>query len=134
MATSREVYYGTGRRKTSVARVYVFPGNKKGEIIINGKPLKQYFGRAVGDMIIHQPINCVNLGGKLLVKAMVKGGGPSSQVGAVRHGLARALIKYNSEFRPPLKKAGYLTRDDRSVERKKIGLHKARKAPQYSKR
>ncbi len=127
-----EIHYGTGRRKTSTARVYITSGD--GNIIINGKELKQYFGRAVSDMIIHQPLKCVNMENKIDVKAMVKGGGPSSQVGAVRHGLTRALMKLNIDFRPALKAAGYVTRDDRKVERKKVGLHKARKAPQYSKR
>ena len=127
-----EIYYGTGRRKTSTARVYIQRG--KGETTINGRPLKQYFGRAVSDMIIRQPLKCVDMENMITIRAMVKGGGASSQVGAVRHGLTRALMELNSDFRPLLKKAGYVTRDDRSVERKKVGLHKARKAPQYSKR
>ena len=125
-------YYGTGRRKTSTARVFLKPGT--GQISINGRTVEDYFGREVNRMILRQPFQCIEVEDKFDVRATVRGGGSSSQVGAIRHGLTRALIEYNIDYRPALKKAGYVTRDDRKVERKKIGLHKARKAPQYSKR
>ncbi|MGA1846060.1 30S ribosomal protein S9 [Deferribacter abyssi] len=127
-----EYYYGTGRRKTSVARVFLKPGN--GNITVNGKTLDEYFERPTLKMIILQPLETVNAIGKFDFYITVKGGGKSGQAGAVRHGIARALVAYNEEFRPALKKKGFLTRDPRMVERKKYGKPKARKSPQFSKR
>ncbi|MGR8933832.1 MAG: 30S ribosomal protein S9 [Gammaproteobacteria bacterium] len=125
-------YYGTGRRKSAVARVYAKAGS--GKITINKKTIDVYFGRKTDQMVACQPLECVNLAGKVDVDVIVNGGGPSGQAGAIRHGLARALIEYDENLRSPLRKAGYVTRDARIVERKKVGLHKARKRPQYSKR
>ncbi len=130
MASS--IYYGTGRRKSAIARVYARPGT--GKITVNQSSLEEYFGRKTDQMISRQPLQCVEMDGKLDVTITVTGGGPSGQAGAIRHGLTRALIDYDETFRPPLRQAGYVTRDAREVERKKIGLHKARKRPQYSKR
>jgi small subunit ribosomal protein S9 len=124
--------YATGRRKTSVARVWVKPG--KGEITVNGKNFKEYFARPVLQLLLTQPLEISGVRTRYDIVATVKGGGLSGQAGAVRHGLSHALCKAEPELRPPLKKAGMLTRDARMVERKKYGLHKARKRPQYSKR
>ncbi len=125
-------YYGTGRRKSAIARVYATSGT--GKITINSQSIEQYFGRKTDQMISRQPLECVDMTDKFDVNVIVKGGGPSGQAGAIRHGLARALMEYDEALRPSLRKAGYVTRDARIVERKKVGLHKARKRPQYSKR
>lgn len=125
-------HYGTGRRKTSAARVFLKPG--KGRILINGRPLDEYFGRVTSRMIVRQPLEVVNQLDSLDVSITVNGGGTTGQAGAIRHGLARALIEYDTVNRVPLRKAGFVTRDARAVERKKVGLHKARRGPQYSKR
>ena len=125
-------YYGTGRRKSSTARVFIKQGS--GNMTINGKSLEQYFGRPTARMIVAQPLELLELTGKFDIYVTVTGGGISGQAGAVRHGLTRALMQYDESFRPALRKAGYVTRDARAVERKKVGLHKARKRPQYSKR
>ena len=125
-------YYGTGRRKTSVARVRLVPG--EGNIIVNDRPLVEYFGLKTLELIIKQPLNITDTLGKYDVLAQVGGGGTTGQAGAVRHGIARALLKIDGDFRPPLKKAGLLTRDPREKERRKYGLKKARKASQFSKR
>ena len=125
-------YYGTGRRKTSVARVRLVPG--EGNVIINNRELKDYFGLKTLELIIKQPLNLTETIGKYDVLAKVEGGGPSGQAGAIRHGIARALLKVDIEYRPALKKAGFLTRDPREKERRKYGLKKARKASQFSKR
>jgi small subunit ribosomal protein S9 len=125
-------YYGTGRRKTAVARVYASSGS--GKITINDLSIEQYFGRKTDQMIARQPLSLLEKNSDFDVKVIVKGGGPSGQAGAIRHGLTRALIEYDETLRPVLRKAGYVTRDSREVERKKVGLHKARKRPQYSKR
>ncbi|MBU6469773.1 MAG: 30S ribosomal protein S9 [Gammaproteobacteria bacterium] len=124
--------YGTGRRKTSTARVFLKPG--KGRILINGQPLDEYFGRVTSRMIVRQPLEAVNQTDSLDVSVTVTGGGNTGQAGAIRHGLARALIDYDAVHRAALRKAGFVTRDARAVERKKVGLHKARRGPQYSKR
>ena len=126
-----DTHYATGRRKTSTARVYLSKG--KGKITVNDKPLNEYFGREVAQMLVMQPLNLVELLEKLDIRAMVNGGGSFGQAGAIRHGISRALVEYDNELRPQLKKAGYLTRDPRKVERKKFGLKKARKSSQYSK-
>ncbi|MBL1264843.1 30S ribosomal protein S9 [Candidatus Methylomicrobium oryzae] len=125
-------YYGTGRRKSAVARVYATKGT--GKITINQKSLEEYFGRKTDQMVSRQPLECVKMEGEFDVNVIVKGGGPSGQAGAIRHGLTRALMEYDEALRQTLRKAGYVTRDSRVVERKKVGLHKARKRPQYSKR
>ncbi|MEE8482906.1 MAG: 30S ribosomal protein S9 [Acidiferrobacterales bacterium] len=127
-----ERYYGTGRRKSSTARVYLKSGS--GEIIVNKRSLENYFGRETSRMIVHQPFVAIEMEGKFDVSINVKGGGPNGQAGAIRHGITRALMKYDETLRPTLRKAGFVTRDSREVERKKCGLHKARKRPQYSKR
>lgn len=124
--------YGTGRRKTATARVHVRPG--KGNIVINDRPLNEYFGRETARMTVMQPFVTLNLENRFDVVVTVAGGGPSGQAGAIRHGITRALIEYDGDNRSPLRKAGFVTRDAREVERKKVGLHKARKRPQYSKR
>ena len=129
---SEQVHYGTGRRKSATARVFL--GRGSGEISINGKTLKQYFGRETGQMIVRQPLETAALADRLDLRITVSGGGISGQAGAIRHGITRALIDYDETLRQPLRKAGFVTRDAREVERKKIGLHKARKRPQYSKR
>jgi small subunit ribosomal protein S9 len=121
--------YGTGRRKTSAARVFIKSGN--GQIVVNDRPLEQFFGRKTAQMVVRQPLELVQLAEKLDVKVTVKGGGTTGQAGAIRHGIARALIEYDETLRSPLRKAGWVTRE---VERKKVGLRKARKRPQYSKR
>jgi small subunit ribosomal protein S9 len=125
-------YYGTGRRKSAIARVYAISGT--GKITINKKSLEDYFGRKTDQMVSRQPLECVKMEDKFDVNVVVTGGGPSGQAGAIRHGLTRALLEYDENLRPVLRKAGFVTRDARIVERKKIGLHKARKRPQYSKR
>ncbi len=125
-------YYGTGRRKSAIARVYAVTGT--GKITINNRSLEDYFGRKTDQMVVRQPLELVALADKVDVKVKVIGGGPTGQAGAIRHGLTRALIEYDEALRPPLRKAGYVTRDSREVERKKVGLHKARRRPQYSKR
>ncbi|MDA9569903.1 30S ribosomal protein S9 [Porticoccaceae bacterium] len=125
-------YYGTGRRKTSAARVFLKSG--KGDISVNDRALDTYFGREVARMIVRQPFDVVELADKFDVKISVSGGGSFGQAGAIRHGIARALVEYDENLRPSLRKAGFLTRDARQVERKKVGLHKARKRPQFSKR
>ena len=130
MAT--ETYYGTGRRKSSTARVYMTKG--KGQIVVNERPLDEFFGRETARMIVRQPLEKLEMTENFDIKATVSGGGISGQAGAIRLGVTRALIEYDEEFRRPLRKAGYVTRDAREVERKKVGLHKARKATQYSKR
>ena len=126
------IHRATGRRKTSTARVYLKPG--KGEIKINSKSLDEYFGRETARMIVRQPFVAVDMENKFDIMVNVAGGGPSGQAGAIRHGITRALMAYDESLRPTLRKAGYVTRDSRAVERKKYGLHKARKRPQYSKR
>ena len=131
MATA-ETYYGTGRRKSSTARVYITSG--KGEISINKRPLDEFFGRETARMIVRQPLKLAEMEGKLDINVTVSGGGTSGQAGAIRHGITRALMQYDEELRFPLRRAGFVTRDARKVERKKFGLHKARKAPQFSKR
>jgi small subunit ribosomal protein S9 len=131
MATPAQ-YLGTGKRKTSVARVILRPGD--GATWINGKTIEEYFPRKVHQMAALSPLNTVELLGQYDLRVRVHGGGPTGQAGAIRHGIARALVEINPELRVPLKRAGYLTRDAREVERKKAGLHKARKAPQFSKR
>ena len=125
-------YYGTGRRKSAVARVYATKGT--GKITINTKTIEDYFGRKTDQMVSRQPLECVDMESKFDVNVIVKGGGPSGQAGAIRHGLTRALMAYDEALRPALRNAGFVTRDSRIVERKKVGLHKARKRPQYSKR
>jgi small subunit ribosomal protein S9 len=127
-----EQYYGTGRRKSSTARVFLTKGT--GQIVVNDRPLDQFFGRETACMIVRQPLQKLDVTGQFDVKATVIGGGISGQAGAIRLGLTRALIEYDEQNRRPLRKAGYVTRDAREVERKKVGLHKARKATQYSKR
>ncbi len=125
-------YYGTGRRKTSAARVFLTSGN--GNITINDRSIDVYFGREVARMIVRQPFEVVDLVDKFDMKITVSGGGNFGQAGAIRHGIARALLEYDENLRSPLRKAGFLTRDARQVERKKVGLRKARKRPQFSKR
>ena len=125
-------YYGTGRRKTSTARVYLKSG--AGNITVNNKPLDVFFGRKTAQMIVRQPLELMQLGEKFDVNVSVKGGGTTGQAGAIRHGLTRALMQYDESMRPTLRKAGFVTRDAREVERKKVGLRKARRATQYSKR
>jgi len=124
--------YGTGRRKTSAARVFLTAGN--GEISVNNRTLENFFGRETSRMVIRQPLEVTEMLDKVDIKVTVSGGGSSGQAGAIRHGIARALVDYNEELRSPLRSSGFLTRDARMVERKKVGLHKARKRPQFSKR
>ncbi|MFW6041522.1 MAG: 30S ribosomal protein S9 [Guyparkeria sp.] len=124
--------YGTGRRKTSSARVFLRPGT--GKININGKSLEDFFGRETAQMVVRQPLELLEVGDKFDVVATVAGGGPSGQAGAVRHGLTRALMDYDESLRPKLREAGFVTRDARQVERKKVGLRKARRSVQFSKR
>ena len=127
-----EVFYGTGRRKTSTARVFIQKG--KGKITVNKEPLDKFFDRETARMIVRQPLEQAELINKIDVNATVKGGGGSGQAGAIRHGLSRALLKYDESLRKILREKGFLTRDARKVERKKVGLRKARKAKQFSKR
>jgi len=123
---------GTGRRKTATARVLLKKG--KGEIVINGRPLDQYFGRETARMMVRSPFVVLDMTDQFDVRANVDGGGTSGQAGALRHGIARALMDYDAGLRPALRKAGFVTRDAREVERKKVGLRGARRRPQYSKR
>ena len=125
-------YYGTGRRKTSTARVFLRPGN--GEILVNKRPLDEYFGRETSCMIVRQPLNLVEMSDNFDLHVTVRGGGISGQAGAIRHGITRALMAYDESLRSQLRRAGFVTRDARAVERKKVGLRKARRATQYSKR
>jgi len=130
MAT--ENFYGTGRRKTSTARVFIRPGS--GSITVNGRSLDEFFGRETGRMIVRQALDVTDMHDKFDITVTVKGGGITGQAGAIRHGLTRALMAYDEELRPVLRKAGFVTRDAREVERKKVGLRKARRATQFSKR
>ena len=127
-----DVHYGTGRRKTSTARVYLRPGT--GSITVNSTPLDNFFGRKTARMIVRQPLELTELSDKFDVTVRVSGGGTTGQAGAIRHGLTRALMQYDESLRGSLRKAGFVTRDAREVERKKVGLRKARRATQYSKR
>lgn len=122
----------TGRRKSSTARVFITAGS--GNIVVNNRPLDQYFGRETARMVVRQPLEITSMSDKVDVKVTVRGGGNTGQAGAIRHGIARALNAYDKELHSQLRRAGFLTRDARAVERKKVGLHKARKRPQYSKR
>jgi len=127
-----DTYYSTGRRKSSTARVFLRKGN--GSITVNKRPLDQYFGRETSRMIVRQPLQTANMADSFDITITVKGGGSSGQAGAIRHGITRALMEYDGELRLSLRRAGFVTRDARQVERKKIGLHKARRAVQFSKR
>jgi len=127
-----QICYGTGRRKSSTARVFLKRGN--GQITINNRTIEQYFGRETGRMIVCQPLETVKMAEDFDFNITVTGGGISGQAGAIRHGITRALMVYDESLRKPLRQAGFVTRDAREVERKKVGLHKARKRPQYSKR
>ncbi|MBQ9614682.1 MAG: 30S ribosomal protein S9 [Lachnospiraceae bacterium] len=129
---AKTVYYGTGRRKSSVARVFMTPG--KGNITVNKRSLDEYFGLETLKMIVKQPLAATNTGDQYDLTITVKGGGTTGQAGAIRHGIARALCEADADFRPVLKKEGFLTRDSRMKERKKYGLKAARRAPQFSKR
>ena len=124
--------YGTGRRKSSTARVFIRPGN--GRILVNARPVDEYFGRETARMIVRQPLEVAGALDRFDITVTVKGGGSSGQAGAIRHGIARALVDYDETLRSDLRQAGFITRDAREVERKKVGLRKARKRPQYSKR
>ncbi|SES66753.1 30S ribosomal protein S9 [Thorsellia anophelis] len=124
--------YGTGRRKSSTARVFIRPGS--GNIVINKRTLEEYFGRETARMVVRQPLELLEMTEKFDLYITVKGGGISGQAGAIRHGITRALMEYDESLRPELRKAGFVTRDARQVERKKVGLRKARKRPQFSKR
>lgn len=129
---AEQAHYGTGRRKTSAARVYLKAGG--GDILVNGRPLDVFFGRETARMIVRQPLAAAQLEGKFDIHVTVRGGGTTGQAGAIRHGITRALLNYDESLRPSLRKAGFVTRDAREVERKKVGLRKARRATQYSKR
>ena len=129
---AEQIYYGTGRRKTSTARVFLRAGD--GKITVNGRSLDDFFGRKTSRMVVRQALQTVEMIDRFDIKVNVSGGGNTGQAGAIRHGITRALMAYDEELRPPLRKAGFVTRDARKVERKLVGLHKARKAPQYSKR
>ncbi len=129
---TEQQHYGTGRRKTSTARVFIKPGS--GNISVNNKPLDKFFGRKTAQMIVKQPLELTSLNEKFDVNATVKGGGITGQAGAIRHGLTRAIMSYDESLRPALRKAGFVTRDAREVERKKVGLRKSRRATQFSKR
>jgi small subunit ribosomal protein S9 len=124
--------YGTGRRKTATARVYLKPGS--GQITINERPLDEFFGRETGRMIVRQPLEAVQVAGRFDIRVHVSGGGITGQAGAIRHGIARALMRFDETLRKPLRQAGFVTRDAREVERKKVGRRKARRGTQYSKR
>ena len=124
--------YGTGRRKTATARVHLRPGN--GKIVINDRPLDQFFGRETGRMIVRQPLEALELTSRFDISVTVDGGGITGQAGAIRHGITRALMEYDATYRKPLRDAGFVTRDAREVERKKVGRRKARRGTQYSKR
>ena len=128
MITATQSNYGTGRRKSAVARVYIKSGN--GAIVVNGKPVDEFFSRETGRMLVRQPLELTELLTNFDISANVTGGGESGQAGAVRHGIARALVDYDASLKPALRKAGLITRDAREVERKKVGLRKARKRPQ----
>ncbi|TCT18746.1 30S ribosomal protein S9 [Thiobaca trueperi] len=127
-----ETQHAIGRRKTSAARVFVTVGS--GNITVNNRPLDQFFGRETARMVVRQPLETAGLLDRLDIKVTVAGGGNTGQAGAIRHGIARALVLYDESLRSPMRRAGFLTRDAREVERKKVGLHKARKRPQFSKR
>jgi len=127
-----ETYYSTGRRKSSTARVYMTAGS--GNITINNRTIEEYFGRETSRMVVRQPLELTKHEGSFDIKVNVNGGGNTGQAGAIRHGITRALMKYDETLRTDLRRAGFVTRDARKVERKKVGLHKARKRPQYSKR
>ena len=127
-----QIHYATGRRKSSAARVYLTTGS--GKIVVNDRPLDNFFGRETARMVVRQPLETVDMLNRVDVKVSVTGGGTTGQAGAIRHGIARALVEYDEAMRRPLRQAGFLTRDAREVERKKVGLHKARKRPQYSNR
>ena len=127
-----DYYYGTGRRKSAVARVFLKPG--KGQFVVNGKPVDEFFARETGRMIVRQPLEITKNLSTFDIKVNVRGGGENGQAGAVRHGLARALIEYDAALKPVFRAARLVTRDAREVERKKVGLHKARRRKQYSKR
>ncbi|MGB5452144.1 MAG: 30S ribosomal protein S9 [Sedimenticolaceae bacterium] len=129
---AQQMNYGTGRRKTSAARVFLNSGN--GNITVNGRPLDKFFGRETARMVVRQPLAVTDMIDKVDIAVTVAGGGNTGQAGAIRHGIARALVEHDESMRSPLRKAGFLTRDARMVERKKVGLRKARKRPQYSKR
>ena len=131
MATAQQ-NVGTGRRKTSAARVFLRKGN--GQIVVNGKPLDEFFGRETSRMIVRQPLELTQTANKFDIKVNVAGGGITGQAGAIRLGIARALVEYDETLKAPLRRAGFMTRDARAVERKKVGLHKARRATQFSKR
>ena len=130
--TTATSYYGTGRRKTSTARVYITQGS--GKISINDRTIEQFFGRETGRMIVRQPLELAQLANRFDVSVQVEGGGITGQAGAIRHGITRALIAFDETLRKPLRQAGFVTRDAREVERKKVGRRKARRRPQYSKR
>jgi small subunit ribosomal protein S9 len=132
MPATQQNHYGTGRRKTATARVYLKPG--KGDITVNDRTLDEFFGRETGRMIVRQPLEAVNLTGTFDITVRVDGGGITGQAGAIRHGITRALIKHDETLRKTLRAAGFVTRDAREVERKKVGRRKARRGPQYSKR
>ncbi|MBE8189760.1 MAG: 30S ribosomal protein S9 [Candidatus Thioglobus sp.] len=132
MAKKTEIFYATGRRKTSIARVYMTKG--KGKFTVNKRPMNKYFGRETSSMIVNQPLDSVKMRDKFDFKIIVKGGGDTGQAGAIRLGVTRALMEYDNGFRPDLRNAGFVTRDARIVERKKVGRKKARKSEQYSKR
>ena len=132
MAKSNNKFYGTGRRKKSIARVYLAPGN--GQITINKRSIDEYFGLETLKLIVRQPLNTTDTEGKFDINVNVHGGGYTGQAGAIRHGISRALLQADSDYRPSLKKEGFLTRDPRMKERKKYGLKAARRAPQFSKR
>ena len=129
---SASTNYGTGRRKSSTARVHMQPGT--GRITVNERPLDEFFGRETGRMIVRQPLELVQMTGRFDIRVQVAGGGITGQAGAIRHGIARALIRYDEALRKPLRQAGFVTRDAREVERKKVGRRKARRGTQYSKR
>jgi small subunit ribosomal protein S9 len=132
MPATQQNHYGTGRRKTATARVYLKPGS--GRIVVNQRSLDEFFGRETGRMIVRQPLEAVQLAAKFDITVQVDGGGITGQAGAIRHGITRALIKYDESLRKTLRDAGFVTRDAREVERKKVGRRKARRGPQYSKR
>jgi len=132
VASRKNSFYGTGRRKTSTARVYLSAGT--GKTVINGRPIEEFFGRETGRMIVRQAFDAVQMGGKFDVDVHVQGGGITGQAGAIRHGITRALMSYDETLRAPLRKAGFVTRDAREVERKKVGRRKARRGTQFSKR
>ncbi len=131
MATTQQ-NYGTGRRKTSAARVFLNKGS--GQIVVNGRPLDEFFGRETSRMIVRQPLELTQMADKFDIQVNVAGGGITGQAGAIRLGIARALVEYDETLKAPLRRAGFMTRDARAVERKKVGLHKARRATQFSKR